>query len=83
MSVHNNNYENNDIYSEYSSEEYGNNGENTVTDKIKNMISIEEEVWEVYKYLQKEVDNNGGVVLKNLSLNLVYELMYPDYQPLF
>lgn len=83
MSVHNNNIENNDIYSEYSSEEYDSNGESTVTDKIKNMIKIENEVWEVYKYLQKEVDSNGGIFLKNLSLNLVFELIYPDYKPLF
>ncbi len=83
MSTEKNIVDSSEYYSEYSSEEYDSNGESVVSDKIKNMIKIESEVWEVYKYLQRAVDDNGGTVLKNLSLNLVYELMYPNYQPLF
>ena len=70
----------NSLYSESDTDECN---ENTISEKVTEMVKIEEEVWTVYKYLQKEVDNNGGNLLKNLSLSLVYELMYPNYQPLF
>jgi hypothetical protein len=78
----------NDYYSEYysdcfSGEEIDNYGEISSSNRLQKMLQIDNEVYEVYRYLQKEVDSNSDLLLENLSLKLVYDLMYPNYQSLF
>ncbi len=67
----------------YSDTSYSEGDEDNSNNKIENMNKIESEVWEVYKYLQKESDSSYNNILKNLQLKHVYELMYPNYSPLF
>lgn len=74
-----------DNISEYSeSNEYEeSNGDSKIPEMIKEMVKVEKEVYDVYKYFEKEVERNGGYLLKNMRLRHVYELMYPNYNPLF
>ena len=50
-------------------------------------IEIENEVYNVFKILQKETEeaygSSGISLLKHMNLSDVYKLMYPDYEAPF
>lgn len=72
-------YENNtDNTSDFSSDEYENYLESL---NIKNMVKVEKEVYEVYSYLQRTTF--GKDLLQYVSLSDVYNLVDPNYKPIF